>query len=190
MDDEKAQKEPEVPYRLKAKGRIEGSDWQGNRTTNAFGVVDGARLQDVNFELQKVIVRVDHSTIPGFWLEIDLSLATLKTFLSEQAAEQQQQQVAEDIGRTIMLNVPFPTMPKVHSIFYPQIIANNAVGCDRRCMCQKSYSCLMKSWLPQWTRYLVLASLFLLRHYSVCFRTSKQQHHPSNVNNLQTESSG
>lgn len=48
--------------------------------TNPGGVVDGARMLDYYAESRTLVIRVDSLAVPGFWLEILLSLRQVDAF--------------------------------------------------------------------------------------------------------------
>lgn len=71
---------------LKASGRIEGrvDDEQGvsRWVVNRGSKVDGARVVEYDSERDVILVRVDHSTIPAFWMELELPAAKLEAWLA------------------------------------------------------------------------------------------------------------
>jgi hypothetical protein len=60
-----------------AKGRV--MDGDGN--INKFGVIDGARIQYYDHESNTLRLRIDDSNVPGFWMEINISLDNLEKWL-------------------------------------------------------------------------------------------------------------
>lgn len=86
---------------LPARGRIMGekSHIYGASTLIQNGPgnkVDGARLFQYDAHRRVVTVRVDHSTIPEFWLELDLPLAQLEAWLGREVAEGERAGADED----------------------------------------------------------------------------------------------
>lgn len=67
-----------------------GVDLNGQplRGTNLFGKIDGARFLHYDPETRSIVVRVDHSEIPEFWLELNFTLDEVNKFvrLSDQDA--------------------------------------------------------------------------------------------------------
>ena len=59
------------------KGRVQ--DYYKN--INKFGKIDGARFVDFNQLTRNITIRVDDSNVPGFWLEINLSLDQMEKWL-------------------------------------------------------------------------------------------------------------
>ncbi len=62
---------------LECQGRIIGSD----KTVNAFGKIDSARLYRYNPDQKTVVIRLDHSTIPEFWAEVTIPENQLASFI-------------------------------------------------------------------------------------------------------------
>lgn len=66
---------------LDAKGRISGCSVDGKPITNYGAEIDGARLWQYDEDCDSVCIRVDHSTIPEFWMEIKVSPKQLISFV-------------------------------------------------------------------------------------------------------------
>src|SRR5438034_3971933 len=66
---------------LEATGRIFGRDG----AVNTGAVVDGARL--LAYENGTVRIRVDHSTMLEFWIEIVLPMSTLMDFVKQEQTD-------------------------------------------------------------------------------------------------------
>lgn len=62
------------------RGRIHGHDGQVNK----YSKVDSARLFSYDPETGTVMVRVDHSEIPEFWLEVPIKMDQLNAWVAEQ----------------------------------------------------------------------------------------------------------
>lgn len=78
---------PPSNNKLVARGRIQGETEEGKRIFNAGGKVDGARLWHLDQDREVAVVRIDHSSIPGFWLEVELPLDQFSAWLAEEANE-------------------------------------------------------------------------------------------------------
>lgn len=80
---------PSTPVQntLVARGRIVGESEAGVMSINAGAKVDGARLWHLDHDREVAIVRVDHSTIPGFWLELELPLEQFAAWLAQEVKE-------------------------------------------------------------------------------------------------------
>jgi hypothetical protein len=65
------------------KGRIEGTSNDGIIINNLAGNIDNAYFVYANSLLSKAAIRVEHSTLPNFWIEIPLDLKQLKYLLDE-----------------------------------------------------------------------------------------------------------
>jgi hypothetical protein len=70
-------KEPESTIK-NVKGRI-----MSNNKVNSFGVIDGARFQYYDEETKTVVIRVDHSEIPEFWMDIPIKLDQLQKWIGK-----------------------------------------------------------------------------------------------------------
>lgn len=70
---------------LDARGRIESR--HGPITVNPGGVINGARLMRLNDD-GTVVIRVDDTNIPEFWLELVLDPAKLTQWIAEEHATQ------------------------------------------------------------------------------------------------------
>lgn len=72
---------------LEARGRVLGtrqfSLYPPDIICNTQGVVDGARLDHYDPAAKTVVIRVDHTGIPDFWLEVELPLDKLRAWLAE-----------------------------------------------------------------------------------------------------------
>jgi len=77
-----------------ARGRIMDMTDKG-AITNQMGKVDFARLTEYDPVHQTVRIRVDHSTCPSFWLEVDLPLAKLGAFIAAVVARQEEEGTAD-----------------------------------------------------------------------------------------------
>ncbi len=72
-----------IPARGRVMGQAEGRDGRTRLTLNAPGTkVDGARFSGYSAKTRVLHVRVDHSTVPEFWLELDISLDQLEQWLA------------------------------------------------------------------------------------------------------------
>lgn len=80
---------------LCASGRIHSSSGAVNGPGNR---VDGARLVDYDSEKKTVLVRVDHSTVPEFWLEVVLPLAQLERFVEHCRREEEEEEGQDENG--------------------------------------------------------------------------------------------
>ena len=76
---------------IKATGRIERLELEDNgyapfprSIPNMYSKIDGARLDHYDPETRTVHIRVDHSTHPSFYLELDISLDKLERWLGYQ----------------------------------------------------------------------------------------------------------
>ncbi len=76
---------------IRASGRIEkidldnrGNGWFPHAVTNMHSKIDGARLDHYDPETRTVHIRVDHSTHPSFYLELDINLDKLEHWLGHQ----------------------------------------------------------------------------------------------------------
>ena len=65
------------------KGRIEGVSNDGTIINNIGGKIDNAYFEDVDSLLSTACIRVEHSTLPNFWVKIPLDLKQLKYLLVE-----------------------------------------------------------------------------------------------------------
>ena len=65
------------------KGRIESVSDNGTIIINIGGKIDNAYFAHVDSLLSKASIRVEHSTLPKFWIEIPLDLKQLKYLLDE-----------------------------------------------------------------------------------------------------------
>jgi hypothetical protein len=68
---------------LEARGRIYSCDGKVNKKQK----IDGARLLAYDKKTKKLTIRVDHTEILEFWIEIDVSQKQLMEFIEEQIAE-------------------------------------------------------------------------------------------------------
>ena len=72
-------------YALEARGRITkvvySSDNYQCPVYNMFGNIDGAKFLTYDARKQILTIRVDHSKIPSFWLEINVPISKLKTWI-------------------------------------------------------------------------------------------------------------
>lgn len=69
------------------RGRIEGriiKDGEETIRTNIGGVIDGVRLLSYDKDTNKIIIRLDHSTLPSFWIEIPLDLSELSEWVENE----------------------------------------------------------------------------------------------------------
>lgn len=78
---------------LAARGRVYDSTGKCNAPGNA---INGARLYQWDSARQVVTIRVDHTTLPEMWLEIDLPLTQLAGFLATAQAEEDVDEMEED----------------------------------------------------------------------------------------------
>ena len=65
-----------------------------NLTTNIGGCIDGARLLSYDKDTNKIIIRLDHSTIPSFWIEIPLDLSQISDWID---FEKERMEINEEI---------------------------------------------------------------------------------------------
>ncbi len=68
---------------IEARGRITASNGNVNGPGNKL---DGARLMSFDAETGIILIRVDCTQVPEFWLELELPFAQLGKFVEQQAA--------------------------------------------------------------------------------------------------------
>ena len=72
---------------LEARGRVLGtrqfSIYPPVIICNSMGMIDGARLDRFDPAANTVAIRIDHTGIPDFWLEVELPLNKLRAWLAE-----------------------------------------------------------------------------------------------------------
>ena len=85
----------EAAYLPQTRGRIMGIGPNGNHTVNPYGKIDGARF--IHHDGNNIIIRVDHSTIPEFWMEINFTMDQLKKWMAlySQVPDEQDDEVDE-----------------------------------------------------------------------------------------------
>ncbi len=67
---------------LRAHGRIRGEDPIATTIKyNTRGSIDGARFFAYNPDTKAITIRVDHSEIPEFWLEVEFTKEKLQEWL-------------------------------------------------------------------------------------------------------------
>jgi len=79
------------------RGRIEGKiikDGEESIRTNTGGVIDGVRLLSYDKDTNKIIIRLDHSTLPSFWIEIPLDLSQLSEWVD---SEKERMEIEKEI---------------------------------------------------------------------------------------------
>ncbi len=85
---------------LNCNGRVMGYNDEGKITVNGPGnKIDGVKLQSYNVTSGLFIIRVDHTTIPGFWMEIEVPYGQSMKFMEEEAEEQgttQEQEISQE----------------------------------------------------------------------------------------------
>jgi hypothetical protein len=86
---------------LVARGRVHGQKERQDglgmvQTVKPFGKINGARLETFHPHNKTITIHVDDSTVPEFWLEIDLPLAQLVAFVEEmQKLEREEEESTE-----------------------------------------------------------------------------------------------
>ena len=81
------------------RGRIEGKiikngEITENSYTNIGGAIDDVRMISYDKYSNKITIRLDHSTIPSFWIQIPLDLSQLAEWVESQ---KERMEIKEDI---------------------------------------------------------------------------------------------
>ena len=78
--------DPLSPIR-NARGCIEGPNDRGRSLVNGGGKINGARFEHYDPDTDTVTIRVDHSGIPAFWLELPFTKAALHKWVEAEKRE-------------------------------------------------------------------------------------------------------
>lgn len=79
------------------RGRIEGKiikDGEESIRTNTGGGINGVRLLSYDKDTNKIIIRLDHTTLPSFWIEIPLDLSQLSEWVD---SEKERMEIEKEI---------------------------------------------------------------------------------------------
>jgi hypothetical protein len=71
------------------RGRIEGKiikngEITENSYTNIGGAIDNVRMISYDKDSNKITIRLDHSTMPSFWIEIPLDLTQVAKWIEDE----------------------------------------------------------------------------------------------------------
>jgi hypothetical protein len=70
-----------------AKGRILGDDRKGVQRWNTGQRIDGAHFKWYTPATRTLGIRVKHSEIPGFWIDLELSMDQIQRFIEEDTSQ-------------------------------------------------------------------------------------------------------